>query len=232
MSQRSAVRACTKGVERVEVVLWDFDGVLVRTADAERGVDLKALARLGLHVELLGDQPPGVPTCDRLRELLADAGRPELLTEALEIWRALAPSHLVERVVPYRSADQPLREVPMRTHRFATRSHQEAGDVNAILERFGWRWRFDGVYGPDPEQPDPSPQRYAAICAALGLPGDLVLAVEALPAAASAAREAGLWVAGVPGRVPASELAEAHFVLSHVAAISALLSGPGRGREG
>jgi len=211
--------------QRVQAVLWDLDGTLVQSEHLHLELEREVLASFGVEIEAEAYRSyVGTTTRAAFTHLLGLADRGDRIEEALARKRELAPDRIIQRSLPTRGVEGVLRDIPMRTHRFALVTSAERYVAEGLLERFGWRWRFETVVtADDVERPKPDPQPYLLAAERLGLSPDRTLAVEDAPNGIRSARAAGCSVAALPGTFDPDALGEAHFTLSNLGAVIGLL---------
>ena len=211
--------------QQVQAVLWDLDGTLVQSEQLHLDLEREILAGYGVEVSEAAYRAfVGTSARAAFSQVLGPAGRLDVLEEALATKRRLAPDRIIQRSLPTRGVEDVLRDVPMRTHRFALVTSAERYVAEGLLERFGWTWRFEIlITANDIVRPKPVPEPYRLACERLGLPPAATLAVEDAPNGIRSARAAGCRVAALPGTFEAAQLAEAHFTLSTVGAVIGLL---------
>ncbi len=213
-------------VTPLRVVLWDLDGTLVDSEWAHVRLDQRVLSQLGVTCTPERLQSlVGLSTADVYRRVLAAAGRPELLDAARSLRLQLATEVLVERVVPCRGAERALAALPAREVPFGLVTATEGPLVDGLLDRFGWRWRFDAIVtAEDVTLAKPAPEPYLLACERLGVDPGCALVVEDSSHGVASARAAGCRVAAVTHTLPAAALQGADYVLSGLGAVAGLFS--------
>ncbi|MCA9519150.1 MAG: HAD family phosphatase, partial [Myxococcales bacterium] len=201
--------------QNIVAVLWDLDGTLVQTEGLHAEVDREVLGSYGFdvgHEELLAYT--GMTSRDQLAGTLGARGAGHLLEEAYAKKLALMAERIVSRALPTRGIEGVLRDVPMRTHRFALVTSTEREIALALLERFGWSFRFEVVVGAeDVPRTKPAPDPYLRACELLGVAPAQALVVEDAPAGIRAGKAAGCRVAALCTTFGPAELGGADFVL-------------------
>lgn len=207
----------------IVAVVWDLDGALVSAEALHRSIERDVLAARG--VALPEDRAwAGAGSRAVIDALLTDAGREDEVEAAVIEARALARARVVSRAVPLRGAEDVLRDIPMRTHRFALVSVSSREVALGLLERLGWSWRFEVVVAAEEAGPSESaPNPYRSACDELGVPPRRVLVVAHAPRVVRAGKAAGCRVAAIPNAFTAAELGEADFVVSNLGAVVGLL---------
>lgn len=211
--------------QKVQAVLWDLDGTLVKSEHLHLDLEREVLASFGVEIEAEAYRTyVGTTTRAAFTHLLGLADRGDRVEEALAMKRSLAPDRIIQRSLPTRGVEDVLRDIPMRTHRFALVTSAERYVAEGLLDRFGWSWRFETVVtADDVDSPKPDPQPYLLAAERLGIAPDRTLAVEDAPNGIRSARSAGCHVAALPGTFGAESLGEAHFTLSNLGAVIGLL---------
>lgn len=218
--------ASREAPRKIQAVLWDLDGTLVQSERLHQALEQEVLEDFGLDVSVERLEAfTGTTARAMFEALLAEEGRPELLEEVLARRLELSSARIVDRALPTRGIEAVLRDIPMRTHRFALVTSNDRQIAEGILERFGWDWRFEVlVCAEDVAAPKPAPEPYLRACEGLGLEPTRALAVEDSPRGVTSARAAGCKVAGLLGHYRQADLRGAHFTLSNVGAVPGLLS--------
>ncbi len=159
---------------KIRAVLWDLDGTLVQTEQLHWELERSVLAEQGITLEPAAFQAGmGRRTEDVLFDVLERAGGGDLLPAVLASRAAKVQEIIVNRALPIRGVESTLADIPMRTHRFALVTSTERAIATAILERFGWTWRFEHVVaGDDVEKGKPDPEPFLRACELLELPPD------------------------------------------------------------
>lgn len=209
----------------VVAVLWDLDGTLVGAEPLRRDIERDVLAARGVRVpEARARAWSAVGSRVVLEALLDEAGRVDEVEAALAEVRVLARERVVERAVPLRGAEDILRDIPMRTHRFGLVTPSRREVAEALLGRFGWSWRFEAVVvAEEVAACAPAPDAWLLACERLGVAPRRALVVTHAPLGVLAGKAAGCRVAAVPGPFAPAELGDADFVLSNLGAVVGLL---------
>lgn len=214
---------------RVSAVLWDLDGTLVDSeplyAQLERQAMLEAGVAPAEYDEAAKDGAfSGMSTRDIFAQMLPKSHGDQAIDEVERLMDERILADVVGRSQPKRGANRVLTELPARLYRCAIVTSSRRAALEATLERFGWEWRIEVLVSADDvacRKPDPEP--YELACQRLGIAPSEALAVEDSIIGITAAKAAGVRVAGVVGTMPAEALSAATWVISDLGAVPGLL---------
>lgn len=200
-------------LSRPAAVVFDCDGLLLDTESAWSRAEEVLYARRGVTF-----------TLEHKRELLGTAGARAAATferhldapgEGAALLRQL-DALVVEEVRRKASAQPGARELVASLRAQGTplglASNSPPQLVALALEVSGFATAFDSILtGHEVPRPKPAPDVYLESCRRLGAPPEASVALEDSPTGVASARDAGLFVVGVPS-LPGVELDRADLV--------------------
>ena len=197
-----ALRFCSGAIarpmHRIQALLFDLDGTLVDTSEANYTAYSQALAEFGVAIE---PRAIAARAADRqwreflpelLRDAAVDADPARIAHRKGELYRTAIGGVRVNRaLLGLAAAVRPM----IRTALVTTAS---AGNVSAIMAHFGMEALFDVVItGDDVVRHKPDPEAYRVAAERLSVPADACLAFEDSDAGAASAVAAGMAVVRV-----------------------------------
>jgi HAD superfamily hydrolase (TIGR01509 family) len=182
----------------IQALLFDLDGTLVDTAEANYSAYSRALAEFGVQAEphaiarIAADRQWRVFLPELLRDANVEADPARIAHRKGELYRAaIAGVRVNSPLVALLAAVRP----QMRTALVTTAS---AGNVGAILEHFAMRRLFDIVVtGDDVARHKPDPEAYRLAAERLSVPAEACLVFEDSEVGAAGAIGAGMAVVRV-----------------------------------
>ena len=200
-------------------VVFDCDGVLLDTEEAWTRSETDLFARYGRtygtaeKLALIGTSLAEAGA--RMEPMLGQPGRAEeLLAELLE----LTEVEFSRGVRPMRGALELVNELRAAERPIAVASNSFRKLVDLALQGAGIADRFVAVLaGDEVASPKPAPDLYLEACRRLGVEPDTAVAIEDSPTGVASARDAGLYVIGVP-YLPEIELPDADLVVESLEA--------------
>jgi HAD superfamily hydrolase (TIGR01509 family) len=182
----------------IRALLFDLDGTLVDTAEANYTAYSQALAEFGVQAEphavaqVAADRQWREFLPELLRGANVDADPARIARRKGELYRAAIAGVRVNRsLIALVAAVRP----PLRTALVTTAS---ASNVTAILEHFAMRDLFDVVVtGDDVTRHKPDPEAYRMAAGKLALPAEACLVFEDSEAGGASALAAGMAVVRV-----------------------------------
>jgi beta-phosphoglucomutase family hydrolase len=179
-------------------LIFDLDGVIVDSMPLHTAAWLRYLEQLGIHRADLVTRMHGRRNDEIVREFLG----PDVSEEAVtahgaakeRLFREMMGQQLIESLVPG-VADFLARAegIPV-----ALATNAEPANVAFVLDGTNLRRRFQAIAdGSQVQNPKPAPDVYLAASAGLGVAPRNCIVFEDSPAGISAARAAGMRVAGI-----------------------------------
>lgn len=213
-------------MERPELLIFDFDGVLAETEDLHFASFAAVLGREGVELrrEEYYRRYLGLPDDASIETALADAGRaaaPAALRDLVERKRQ-EYARRVPQARLYPGVVELLRQLHRR-HRLAVASGAYRDEITVVLERAEVRDVFTAIVAAeDVSRGKPSPDPFLAALAAVNRAAALALAparclvVEDAPNGVAAARAAGMRCVAVTTSHDRAALAAADLVIDDV----------------
>lgn len=201
----------------IDAVIFDFDGVLLRSMELHALAYQLVLGRLGVEVPT-GDVflMEGARSETIIREFLERAGREvddEGLTRLADLKQRVFQA--IGRPEPYPDAERVVRSVKDRGFALALASGTRRENVHtrapALVDLFEHLVTQES-YTRD--KPDPEP--YLTAADLLDVAPERCLAVENAPRGVESARKAGMLVVAVTQTLPAERLGDAHLVVERL----------------
>lgn len=200
--------------ERIDAVVFDFDGVLVRSIELHAVAYQLVLKPFGVRVD-----PrqvfvrEGARSETIIRELMTEAGLAprDGLVERLSLLKQRAFEAIGQPRVHPDAADV-VEEVAGRGFPIAIATGTRRENVPAIAGSFADRFSFlatQETYQRDKPHPEP----FETAARGLGVAPERCIAIENAPRGIASARDAGMYVVAITSTLPARELDGAHAVV-------------------
>jgi HAD superfamily hydrolase (TIGR01509 family) len=203
---------------RFRAVVFDMDGLLLDTEPLWHGAERELLERHGdtfTEADMLASH--GRALTDTAEAYAARLGLTAAAIER-EIGEIML-AHYLEGAPLHAGVRELVAALDGRVA-LAVASNTSSGFVRQALDAVGLGALGTVASGLDLGRPKPAPDAYLAACAALGVDPADAIAFEDSPMGVRAARDAGLFVVGIPERDDADlEGAGAHLVLGSLAEV-------------
>ena len=206
--------------ERIDCVLFDFDGTLADTEPAGVEIDIRVMAEVyGIHPSLEElHTMVGTDGEDTIPPIFAARG---IEMTADEYWEVRGGNSAVYRELPlelYEGAREVLEGLAARGVRLGLVSTTNRGDIEAVLARLGIRSFFEqSVCGDEAPKFKPSPAPYLLALELMGADPARTVVVEDSPTGIRSAKAAGLYTVAFAGSVIDQDRSEADELISSYA---------------
>lgn len=198
-------------------VIFDWDGVIVRSAELHDEAWRRLAARLGRHI------PPdffirsfGMKNQSAIRELLKwtdDPAELDRLSEEKESeFRELVRNYGIR---PVEGAETLIRTLKDRGIPYAVGSSTPRKNIQCVIEVLGWHGLFPVlVTAEEVKRGKPDPEVFIIAAQRLNLPPEHCIVIEDAPVGIEAAKKGGMKVIGFAGTHPKERLFGADIVVA------------------